>query len=115
MISLLGVFTIVWPLVFMGPLAKKMRERKLEKQAELYGMKFGGGLTPETAIVIVGENNFLGVRNERQWLRNRYPKYQLTTQSLFKKGDQVYDRMEIETKSGERKTVYFNITNFYGK
>ena len=77
-------------------------------------MKFGGGLTPETAIVIVGANNILGVMGERRWLRNRFPGHQLICQEMFKKDDQTFDKMEIEMKSGERKTVYFNITNFFG-
>ena len=113
-IILLGIVAIAWPLVFIGPLTKQMRERKLQKQAEIYGMKFGGGLTLETAIVIVGENNFFGVMEERNWLRNRYPGHRFISQAVFHKDVHVYDKMEIETKSGEHKTVYFNITNFFG-
>ena len=109
-----SILVFIWPFILIWSITDKLGERKLKKEAELYGMKFGGGATPETAIVIVGANNFLGVLRERRWLGNRFPGHRLISQEMFKKGDQTYDKTEIEMKSGERATVYFNITNFFG-
>jgi VCBS repeat-containing protein len=36
-------------------------------------------------------------------------------QSLQKHGARLYDAMEITTSDGTRKTVYFDISEFYGK
>ena len=74
--------------------------------------KGGDGSSPENAIVIVGANQVSGVGAEHRWLRNHYQEYRLISQALIRRGDQTYDVMEFETKSAERKTVYFNITGF---
>ncbi len=73
------------------------------------------GSSYEKAIVINAKNEQKGVAAEYEWLRNNYPGYKLIKQSLQSKGQKHYDAMLIKTKQGEEKTIYFDITNFFGK
>jgi len=41
--------------------------------------------------------------------------WELDTQSLVKKGNKYYDRIDLKLSDGTRKTIYFDITAFFGK
>jgi hypothetical protein len=73
------------------------------------------GSSFEKAIVIDKNNESEGIGEEYKWLRENYPGYKMIRQSLSHKGDKSYDILEIETKEGEKKQVYFDITKFFGK
>jgi len=76
------------------------------------------GLTLATAIVITGAaNEKQGVDCEYEWLDEHFPKWTLVSQGLD--GDEdapaIYDRMKIRLASGEETSIYFDITDFFGK
>ena len=73
------------------------------------------GSSYDKAIVVKEKNETKGIAAEYKWLRDNYPGYKLISQSLDTKEKKRYDIMEIETANGEKKTVYFDITNFFGK
>jgi hypothetical protein len=112
------LIVVLWPFGVVGGFVERRRERQLKKKAELIGMLFGGGVEYEggdgsnfeNAVVIVGANQVSGVGAEHRWLRRHYPGYKLISQALVDKGDQKFDLLEYDTKTGERRTVYFNIT-----
>ena len=75
----------------------------------------GDGSTIEKAVVIKGaKDEEAGVAAEYAWLRQKYPGYKLSKQSLRGSGDRHYDLIEIDTREGH-KTIYFDITDFFGK
>lgn len=73
------------------------------------------GSSFEKAIVIDKKKEVEGVAAEYAWLKQNYPGYSMVKQSLSNKGKKQYDVLVIKTKEGEEKTIYFDITNFFGK
>ena len=66
-------------------------------------------------IVIIADNEFAGIALEYQWLDEHYPGYQSKGQRVTFQGDKIFDVFDIVTASGVEKTIYFDITSFYGK
>ena len=73
------------------------------------------GTSLERAIIIEGATNEeSGVMAEKAWLKKRYPVYHEESQSMMSSGGRHYDLIEIGTSDGH-KSVYFDITEFFGK
>ena len=73
------------------------------------------GSSYENAIIINEKTEGPGVDAEYKWLKKNYPGYKMISQSLDHKGSKHYDLLHIQTADGEKKTIYFDITNFFGK
>ena len=79
------------------------------------------GESIEDAIVIInatGEED--GVDSEYYYLEKRFGiqeiDWELVSQSLLSgEGDRYYDKMDIRLSAGEMISIYFDITDFYGK
>ncbi|MGB9721581.1 MAG: hypothetical protein ACPL28_08900 [bacterium] len=74
----------------------------------------------EDAIIILDTNNTMeGVNAEYEYLTKKFGvqgrDWRLVQQSLVPYGGKQYDRMEIEFADRTKKTVYFDITSFFGK
>ncbi len=67
------------------------------------------------AIIIKEKTETEGIKAEYVWLKQHYPGFQLKQQSLSNYKDKSYDVMDIVTSDGEKKSVYFDISNFFGK
>lgn len=81
-------------------------------------VKFSGGdgSSIEQAIMVEGaQNEMVGVSSERQWLRTHFANMNLGTQSLLRKNGRAYDRFDLSSASGEKKTIFFDITGYFGK
>jgi len=82
------------------------------------GVRFVGGNGSSTAeaIVIKGVHDEAnGVAAEHFWLRENMPGWTVTGQSLLTKGRKAYDAMTVQSASGEERTIYFDISGFFGK
>lgn len=75
----------------------------------------GDGSSFAKAVVIKGGNEETGVHAEYAYLDRHYPGYQKGSQGVFNKKKRVYDQLEFTTARGDKKTIYFDITGFYGK
>ncbi len=80
----------------------------------------GPGDKPETAVVISGApNSMAGIAAEYDYLgkhfgpQNKF--WKLKRQSLLRQDGKIYDRIEIELGDGSKKTVFFDISEFFGK
>jgi hypothetical protein len=73
------------------------------------------GSSYEKAIVIQETSETKGVGAEYAWLRKQYPGYKMQSQSLSTSNKKPYDIINIVTEDGEKKAVYFDISNFFGK
>lgn len=73
------------------------------------------GSSYEKAVIIKANSEMTGVGEVYKALGKMYPGYKLVSQSTGSNGSKKYDVMKIVTSSGENKTVYFDITSFYGK
>jgi hypothetical protein len=83
-------------------------------------IKGGPGDTLETAFIISGApTSQVGITAEYHVLEKlfgpRNVDWRLKSQSVLRQQGKVYDRMEVELKSGAQKTIFFDITEFFGK
>ena len=49
------------------------------------------------------------VEEEYVWLREHYPGHRVTSQALRLDADGLYDVLQIESKSGEARKLYFTL------
>src|SRR3954447_5442395 len=74
------------------------------------------GLSCSSAIVINATTEDAGIAEEHAWIQDNYPGANVPVQqSLMKCGDKPVDRIEVETANGRKVTLYFDISNFFGK
>ncbi len=73
------------------------------------------GSSFEKAVVINAASEMKGVPAENEWLNSHYPGHKLKSQKLAMHNDKSYDLLTIITAKGEEKTIYFDISNFFGK
>jgi hypothetical protein len=73
------------------------------------------GTSFESAIIMKEKNENEGVKAEYVWLRANYPGYKLKQQGLNFHKEKAYDILYIISTEGKEKTIYFDISNFYGK
>ena len=76
----------------------------------------GDGSSMEQAVIIKnakGEEE--GVTAERRWVQKVHPGWEEGRQALMNKNGKAYDRIDYTTPGGETKTIFFDITEFFGK
>ncbi|HEU4719121.1 MAG TPA: hypothetical protein VFU15_14855 [Bacteroidia bacterium] len=73
------------------------------------------GSSFDNAVVIYEKTEGKGVDAEYDWLKTHYPGYTVNRQSLVTHDGKPYDVLSITTADGEKKDVYFDISNFFGK
>lgn len=82
--------------------------------------KGGPGDTPETAVVILGApNSVTGISAEYNYLQQKFGRqnvdWMLARQGVLNQKGKVYDRTDLKMKDGSKKTVFFDISEFFGK
>lgn len=81
-------------------------------------VRFEGGFgdSIETAVRIQGpEGKQDGAVVQRKFVETFFPGWQNYKQSLLPKGSRHIDAYEMTSPNGERETVYFDVTNWYGE
>ena len=76
----------------------------------------GDGSSMEKAVVIKnakGEEE--GVAAEDKWIKKVHPGWKKGAQALLNDNGKNYDRIEYATAKGETKTIFFDISDFFGK
>ena len=75
----------------------------------LFGRAGGDGSSADRAVVVgsVGE--------EYAWIRRHCPGFQPQMQALQEIEGKPYDVHTLRNAAGEERTVYFDISRFYGK
>jgi|SRR5215470_11505209 len=73
------------------------------------------GSSFETAIVLEGAKNELsGVEAENSYIAAHYAGWRQRMQALLNNNGRMYDRIDIVSPKGETKTLYFDITDWFG-
>lgn len=75
----------------------------------------GDGSDYSKAVVVSAKNETDGVAKEYEWLKTNYPGSQVISQGLGEKNGKPFDIFRIKTASGEEKSVYFDISRYFGK
>lgn len=73
------------------------------------------GLSCESAVVIEAANTKEGIERENAWIRENYPGAKKEGQSLAQCNDKPADAIHIRTADGNKVTVYFDISGWFGK
>jgi hypothetical protein len=74
----------------------------------------GHGAGCDDAVVVHATNESEGIRAEYEWIGREYPGFQRGGQGL---GDckTAVDVIDITTREGEQKKIFFDISSFLGK
>ena len=73
------------------------------------------GSSFDRAVVITAPNEAMGVNDEYIYIGEQFPGYKETGQALEQSANRSYDVVTIANAGGQTKTVYFDITGFFGK
>ena len=74
------------------------------------------GAKPPECIVMHATTEPAGLKEEGRWLHDHYPGWKKVSQALVTgEGDKRFDRVDIVVPSGEKHSVCFDITGFFGK
>ena len=82
---------------------------------------FGGGdgSTEQSAILIKATSSLLGVPAEYEYIQSLYGNkgsdWEFNKQMQYDNNSKSFDILEIRLSNGSEKTIYFDITSFYGK
>lgn len=98
--------------IFICILTSCSTSKKLHDQSP---EKIPDGLSLENAIIINEKTSFAGIAAEWEWLKQNYPGFKFNGQYLIENDNVYYDRMDIITRNGQSKSIYFNKSNYYGK
>jgi hypothetical protein len=73
------------------------------------------GSSFENAVIIQETTESKGVDAEYKWLRDNFPGYKSGGQSLDDYKGKPFDIITITTSDGKEKSIYFDISGFFGK
>ncbi len=104
--------------IFSGPASAQPAPGPAAKPQITF--KGGPGDTLESAVVILGApNSMAGIEAEYSYLGKQFGRrnvdWNLRRQSVLQQKGKVYDRMDLDLKDGGKKTVFFDISEFFGK
>ncbi len=74
----------------------------------------GDGSSVENAVVILAETEDEGIDLEHHWIFDRYGRFRKIRGGLASAGEKHYDVITVELSDHSEKTIYFDITGFYG-
>jgi hypothetical protein len=75
----------------------------------------GDGATLDTAVVVEALDENVGVAALYGWIGQKYPGARAAGQTTVIQKGRFYDAIDIVTGSNERRTLYFDVTSFFGK
>ena len=73
------------------------------------------GLSCKSAIVIEATNEHDGIAEEKAWINENYPGAKEVKQAPTTCNGKPADQLDLETANGRTVSVYFDISNFFGK
>jgi hypothetical protein len=73
------------------------------------------GSSFDRAVIIKSSNEGDGIRQEYQWLRDKYPGCRMESQSLVFHEGRPYDVLRFKDAEGAGHEAYFDISSFFGK
>ena len=73
------------------------------------------GSSQERAVVIHENDTPRGIAAENRWIAQNMPGYRKVGQALIQGQNGIYDRISVVGPHGERKEVFFEISEFFGR
>lgn len=109
------VFVFAVALFFSCSHSKRLYHDDNESQEHQASASDVPGSSFENAIVIEEKTETQGVSAEYKWLAKNYPGYKSESQALLYNNSRPYDKINIKTADGKHISVYFDISNYFGK
>jgi hypothetical protein len=106
---------IILMIVIVSCSTSKKAGSETDKNSIASGVVARDGTTLEKAIIIMENNERAGISAENDWIGKNYPGYRKAGQSLVFNKKRPYDIIEIENAEGITKSIYFDISEFFGK
>ena len=76
----------------------------------------GDGSSCDQAVVINGAKyRETGLMAQRLWLQKRYPGCQTVKEQVVNTNNKRFDQVELTTADGQNSSVYFDVTEWWGK
>ena len=75
----------------------------------------GDGSSLEKAVIIKAPDEVSGLNAEQTYISSHYGRYKTVIQGLELKKEHRFDIITFKTSDGKEHTLYFDITDFYGK
>ncbi len=76
----------------------------------------GDGSSIKNAVILIGATDEIaGIGGETLWAQQFLPGWQKTNQELIANGRKSYDGITYKSPDGKTRTIYFDISNFFGK
>ncbi|OAM22223.1 hypothetical protein A7P89_05405 [Eikenella corrodens] len=73
------------------------------------------GSSQEHAVVIHENDTPRGIAAENRWIAQNMPGYRKIGQALIQGQNGIYDRISVVGPHGDRKEVFFEISEFFGR
>ena len=73
------------------------------------------GTTLETAVLVEAADENSGVAWENDWIWRHYGRFRKKQVNVLVAGDRRFDAIQVELADHTEKTLYFDITGFFGK
>lgn len=105
-------------LVYLSCLPLLASAAEIVLPPELAAIRYegGDGGSIETAVTIKhAKDDLMGTKAEYVWLKQTSPGSKLVSQHLLHEGGKTFDRMELTTTDGSTRTIYFDISDSFGK
>jgi len=80
-----------------------------------FSFEGGDGTSLEQAVIVKAATERVGVAALYGWIGRRYPGSTAAGQRTVIQNGRFYDAIEIVTAAKERRTFYFDISQFFGK
>jgi hypothetical protein len=80
-----------------------------------FSFEGGDGTTLDRAVIVNAPTESIGVAAVYGWIGRRYPGSTAAGQNTVIRNGRFYDAIDVLTGTRERRTFYFDITQFFGK
>ena len=80
-----------------------------------FSFEGGDGTTLEQAVIVNAPSESVGVAALYGWIGRHYPGSTAAGQNTVIQNGRFYDAIDVVTGTKERRTFYFDITQFFGK
>jgi hypothetical protein len=80
-----------------------------------YSFSGGDGSTLNAAVIVHARDETVGIRAEYAWIKEHWPGSRRGKQGLITKNNKLYDALTITDTAGQERTLYFDITEYFGK
>ena len=99
-------------LALSGSVEAKTRPHRAPAAAQ---QQRADGSSQERAVVIHENDTPRGIAAENRWIAQNMPGYRKIGQALIQGQNGIYDRISVVGPHGERKEVFFEISEFFGR